>query len=1048
MKKGKSFLCKVGSFVFAQLFIFSLVTVPVNTAGAAVAGVAPAVDKIKVSGTNGYVYQTYTAPGSDKLVIHIQDAHCNPGVQHNISGMLSELNANYNVDMIGIEGASRWVSTAILNAIPNKELREKVNQKLVNDSIIYGSTEFVANQDEFNALLFGVETRDLYIKNLLCYGEAAKARKDGLAQVDLISGALASLQPKMLNEKLNNYMDKKASYSNRETTFSEYLMALAQIAESESVSMDIYPNIKTVLKTYKLEDGIDFDKVDTERTEMIDKLSANLGKDKLEELVSNSLKFRTGKMEAAEYYTYLEKLMPQGNSYTNLRKYINYVQLNAGLNKNALTEERAKLEDAIKGSLAKTAEEKDFIALSEQVAMTKQLFGTESTRDEYVKLTSGKKSIQEILAFIKNGTEKHGVSFAWDRVNTNAWENSYKAGINFYTAALAREEVFIENLTKQMDVDGTKVAALVTGGFHTEKIEEALKAKNISYVVIRPKVAQRTPEGVYDKLMNDAINNVTVNTVPPPQSPATMGTAAAEQVGADPKAAGKAAEEAQAAVGVKPDAKGAAGTEGGNAKSFQATIYANVAKEAVTGTAQEIYDRMVKAVQGVTGQGIEVTFTEAKGIACISGNNIRLSAPTLRLFALIADKKLGGLDETQLTAYLTKVVIAHELYHKANPQADEKAVVVNEIATLKALGNDAMGRLIPIFRGGLQVEGIEYVGDTAYADFLAGIVAGQPDGALADALVTAQVRAKIEMALKALKPAPITIVDFKELGEAQARALDGKSIDSVMLDDVTVGALKHAPLVTASGVSVDDIVAAIPQGAGVTGVNNNVGGNILSKIGDRLVVEKETGDKNTDAVRAAVRYALANQPKDQVVVQQIEVGLLNTMNAEEVGLVLNTLRKANNKIQFINTTADGKVEVVSAPDAYKAYQTASDEVDLSKVGRVMRIVAQTNVGRYGKPAATQANTYYVTVDQLNGMIPVFAACAAGNNDLLTNGTIPAEFNDLFNLLFEGMTLTPADIKAYFSTPWLGDLLSRILPRIVPVNYGAILLTYTLSTISA
>ena len=44
---------------------------------------------------------------SDQVVIHLQDAHCNPFAQHKISRIIEYLNNEYGIDIVNLEGGSK-----------------------------------------------------------------------------------------------------------------------------------------------------------------------------------------------------------------------------------------------------------------------------------------------------------------------------------------------------------------------------------------------------------------------------------------------------------------------------------------------------------------------------------------------------------------------------------------------------------------------------------------------------------------------------------------------------------------------------------------------------------------------------------------------------------------------------------------------------------------------------------------------------------------------------------------------------------------------------
>ena len=105
-----------------------------------------------------------------------------------------------------------------------------------------------------------------------------------------------------------------------------------------------------------------------------------------------------------------------------------------------------------------------------------------------------------------------------------AWNKTQKAALEFYAVALAREELFVDNLIKQMETDDLNIAVLIAGGFHTSRIKELLRARNVSYAVIRPKMTVRSARGLYAELMAEAADDLLARyTAATPADPADSG---------------------------------------------------------------------------------------------------------------------------------------------------------------------------------------------------------------------------------------------------------------------------------------------------------------------------------------------------------------------------------------------------------------------------------------------------------------------------------------------------------------------------------------------
>ena len=69
-------------------------------------------------------------------------------------------------------------------------------------------------------------------------------------------------------------------------------------------------------------------------------------------------------------------------------------------------------------------------------------------------------------------------------------EELKKSAEGFYTAVNKRDKVLTENVVKALKQHNAKLGILIIGGFHTEGITNRLKEKNISYIVVTPKIKE------------------------------------------------------------------------------------------------------------------------------------------------------------------------------------------------------------------------------------------------------------------------------------------------------------------------------------------------------------------------------------------------------------------------------------------------------------------------------------------------------------------------------------------------------------------------------
>ena len=110
---------------------------------------------------------------SDRVVVHLQDAHCNSFAQYKISGIIDYMNNEYGINVINLEGGVGDYDLSVFTSISDGAIREEVADHFVKNGEINGA-EFYAINNPDRVQLWGVEDRELYLKNLKIYRDSLK----------------------------------------------------------------------------------------------------------------------------------------------------------------------------------------------------------------------------------------------------------------------------------------------------------------------------------------------------------------------------------------------------------------------------------------------------------------------------------------------------------------------------------------------------------------------------------------------------------------------------------------------------------------------------------------------------------------------------------------------------------------------------------------------------------------------------------------------------------------------------------------------------------
>ncbi|MCR4663501.1 MAG: hypothetical protein K5622_06425, partial [Endomicrobiaceae bacterium] len=163
--KNKNLFKKIFS-VFLSLFLFNsfilndfvyamsiqLLSVPQNNA----------ILKMELNSSIGYITDYFNSSSNKNTVVFIQDLHTNPSVQKNISTILEQIDKQYGIDYIYMEGLPAGkADTDILASLK----KYNISDKLINKNLITGTEYYFLNSNT-DAQIYGLENWNKYLSNI------------------------------------------------------------------------------------------------------------------------------------------------------------------------------------------------------------------------------------------------------------------------------------------------------------------------------------------------------------------------------------------------------------------------------------------------------------------------------------------------------------------------------------------------------------------------------------------------------------------------------------------------------------------------------------------------------------------------------------------------------------------------------------------------------------------------------------------------------------------------------------------------------------------
>ncbi|MGA2091506.1 MAG: phosphate propanoyltransferase, partial [Endomicrobiales bacterium] len=449
---------------------------------------------------------------SDKrLVIYIQDLHCNPEVQKNIFNIEQLLDSKYGVKKIFVEGAPCGkLDTSLLSSIPDENIRTKTIDSLLRKGLLSGSEYYAlkSKQDK----LYGLEEWGTYRANLDRYRKVSESKEENEKINQDLAAKIERLKETYLDWKLKR-IEKVFKGEQKESRY----LKIEKLGERVEEVVTGYPNLSRYIEMIKVNHGIKHQRLNEELTQYIKELKRTVPMkvylsltEKMRE--SNNLDEYYQKLVdiAAVYNPNLQKRFPE------ISRFFDYLRLNTEINPVYLVEEESLFQDRVMTKYADRLLDKELILMSRMAKDFRNYVSLNMTPNQYRYFAENKETFKILLQKYFNLEEVKPSLALLDNEELN----------QFYVVNFQRNDIFIKNIASSspesqapkysLDSNGFSSVAehisqfkdidiVVAGGFHLD-IGKALKDMGASYLTITPNVTQKMDESVYEQVMRGKID--------------------------------------------------------------------------------------------------------------------------------------------------------------------------------------------------------------------------------------------------------------------------------------------------------------------------------------------------------------------------------------------------------------------------------------------------------------------------------------------------------------------------------------------------------------
>ena len=478
-------------------------------------------DNFYIPSKYGSVIEKYSGGAEDKFVVFIQDIHKSRSAQKNMADIIGYLSKDNRFGVVGLEGAENLINTDELSGFPDSKTKETVCDYFMAQGNLSGAEyHFLVNNDS-PLKLFGVEDRPLYKVNLNSYLCALSYQKDFDSFINFIQDKIETLKPEVYSSNMLAFDLAVRPFHNNEKDYLDYCADLIYNADLNLVDYENHVNLVNLMKVMELENKIDFNRAEVERSFAVGELRTMLDEEQAGELMEKELAFKTSTLPAENYMVYLAGLFKDNeldlNEYSTLKNFMDYIILSSGVSHkellnetrqlehdiyNSFMENRDQIEHDIYNAFVRNPDQEKLYSICRYIDLLGKLSGLQMSRQlikEY-RLMGESINIQSVVSYIYENTEKQEDEPVFDIDSIKADISHYE---EFYKMAFLREQKMAGNLIGFMDSHNIQAGMLVAGGFHSEGLKEEFRANNVSYAVIKPASGNETTVVPYLSLLSD-----------------------------------------------------------------------------------------------------------------------------------------------------------------------------------------------------------------------------------------------------------------------------------------------------------------------------------------------------------------------------------------------------------------------------------------------------------------------------------------------------------------------------------------------------------------
>ena len=442
-------------------------------------------------------------------VVNIQDLHCHPQTQRNISKIINQIADKYNVKKIYVEGGYGNIDTSWLSSVKDENIRKQVTEELLQQGILTGSEYYKITSGNKEIELKGIDDEKLHednIKRLAWLIQNQNKYKDIINKVNTEINILEKIYVNGRNEKFTAIVQNNIINPDTKKFYKHLLKYIKDINENPqkynnitAITLNDYPNIKAFLSMLSDSNKLNVSELKKELQDLVVLLRNKIPFNVYSKLLKETNNFADTQKSLELINSLCKKENIDLNEhFKEVVKFLDINSNNKNLNPVMMVREERKLIGEIRKALSYNTAEYEVTFISDFNKYFQDYLQYKLTQSDW-------ECFKKEYAVFRT---LYGKYSSVDRIKEI--EQDFAQINKYYEINDKRNDVFVKNLLNNEKIntiennkirndeeilkDSKEIIIAVTGGFHSQKLEEILQIKKVNTIVVTPVINEDTKQ--------------------------------------------------------------------------------------------------------------------------------------------------------------------------------------------------------------------------------------------------------------------------------------------------------------------------------------------------------------------------------------------------------------------------------------------------------------------------------------------------------------------------------------------------------------------------